>query len=88
MSVRDQGIGFSLQYSDQIFETFKRLNRREDYQGSGIGLALARKIAINMGGQLSCVRAQPSLGCTFEIRISPSPFQLQDSVQEESLVEA
>ncbi|MFK8057222.1 MAG: ATP-binding protein [Saprospiraceae bacterium] len=88
LSVRDQGIGFSLQYSDQIFETFKRLNRREDYQGSGIGLALARKIAINMGGQLSCVRAQPSLGCTFEIRISPSPFQLQDSVQEESLVEA
>lgn len=48
----DNGIGFDNKYAEQIFEVFKRLHTREDYPGSGIGLALCRRIVQNHGGVL------------------------------------
>ena len=48
----DNGIGFNNKYAEQIFEVFKRLHTREEYPGSGIGLALCRKIVQNHGGLL------------------------------------
>jgi PAS domain S-box-containing protein len=45
ISFRDNGIGFEQQFADQIFSIFERLNNREQYSGTGIGLALCRKIA-------------------------------------------
>lgn len=52
ITVSDNGIGFETQYNDQIFEVFKRLHGRDMYPGSGIGLALCRRIAANHHGAL------------------------------------
>lgn len=50
--VEDNGIGFDRHYAEQIFEIFKRLQGREVYPGSGIGLALCRRIVGNHGGHI------------------------------------
>ncbi len=52
ITVTDNGIGFSQQYAGQIFEVFKRLHARQAYQGSGIGLALCRRIVLNHKGDI------------------------------------
>jgi signal transduction histidine kinase len=59
LSVRDDGIGFDMQYHDQIFKLFHRLHREDEYQGTGIGLALVRKALERMNGN---VRAQSKIG--------------------------
>ena len=50
--VTDNGIGFEPQFSEQIFEVFKRLHGRDLYPGSGIGLSLCRRIPENHNGYL------------------------------------
>ncbi len=62
--VKDNGIGFEQAYAEQIFEVFKRLHSRDAYPGSGIGLALCRRIAANHGGALFAESA-PGKGATF-----------------------
>ncbi len=52
IAISDNGIGFNSQYAEQIFEVFKRLHTRSVYPGSGIGLALCRRIVQNHGGTL------------------------------------
>jgi len=52
ITITDNGIGFSQQYAEQIFEVFKRLHTRQVYQGSGIGLALCRRIVLNHQGDI------------------------------------
>ncbi len=52
IKITDNGIGIDSQYSDQIFEVFKRLHRKEIYPGSGIGLALCRRIVTNHNGYI------------------------------------
>ncbi|GAB2775801.1 hypothetical protein GCM10027275_18690 [Rhabdobacter roseus] len=62
----DNGIGFDSQYSQQIFEVFKRLHTRQVYPGSGIGLALCRKIVQNHQGLL-LVESELGKGTVFRI---------------------
>lgn len=62
--VQDNGIGFENQYADQIFEIFKRLHGRKSYPGSGIGLALCRRIVLNHGGAL-ITESAPGKGASF-----------------------
>ncbi|RYG01213.1 MAG: PAS domain S-box protein, partial [Chitinophagaceae bacterium] len=52
ITIADNGIGFEMEYYEQIFEVFKRLHARENYPGSGIGLALCRRIVGNHNGFL------------------------------------
>jgi len=66
--VRDNGIGFDMLYHDRIFEIFQRLHRAEEYPGTGVGLAIARKAMQRMGGRVWAESA-PSEGATFFLEI-------------------
>jgi light-regulated signal transduction histidine kinase (bacteriophytochrome) len=68
ISVRDNGIGFEMQYHDRIFEIFQRLHRTEDYPGTGVGLAIVRKAAQRMGGRVWAESA-PGEGATFFLEV-------------------
>ncbi|MFD2932877.1 sensor histidine kinase [Spirosoma flavum] len=64
ISIADNGIGFDEKYIDRIFNLFQRLHGRSEYAGTGIGLAICKKVADNHGGYLTA-RSQPGHGATF-----------------------
>jgi len=66
--VADNGIGFDEKYTDKIFVLFQRLNPREQYEGTGIGLAIAKKIVDKHNGVIS-VRTKPGEGAAFIITL-------------------
>ncbi|PWT94202.1 MAG: hypothetical protein C5B55_03080 [Blastocatellia bacterium] len=66
--VRDNGIGFDMKYHDRIFNIFQRLNRSEDYSGTGVGLAIVRKAMERMGGR-AWAESDPGKGATFYLEI-------------------
>jgi signal transduction histidine kinase len=72
ITVRDNGIGFEPQYAGRIFRVFERLHGRSRYQGTGIGLALCRKIAERHGGTIQA-QSEPGVGSTFTVRLPVHP---------------
>ena len=66
--VRDNGIGFDSTYRDQIFRIFERLNRADEYPGTGIGLAIVSKAMERMGGR-AWAESEPGQGATFYLEI-------------------
>lgn len=66
VKVKDNGVGFDQQYATDIFEIFHRLHHREAYEGTGIGLALCKKIVENHNGKIFA-RSVPGEGTSFHI---------------------
>ena len=66
--VRDNGIGFNASYAEQIFVVFQRLHTRSEYEGTGIGLAVCRKITDRHGGTI-VAKSEPAGGATFTVTL-------------------
>ncbi|MCW3110895.1 MAG: signal transduction histidine kinase with CheB and CheR [Segetibacter sp.] len=80
----DNGIGFSQEFADQIFIIFQRLNDKEDYPGTGIGLALCRKIVRNHGGEI-IAKSEEGKGTTFYIILPVKQVTAVENEDQESL---
>ena len=68
ITVADRGIGFDMKYHDRIFGMFERLHRQEEYPGTGVGLAIVRRVAERHGGR-AWAESEPGKGSLFHLAL-------------------
>lgn len=78
LTIEDNGIGFDNQFKDQIFTIFQRLHSRNEYEGTGIGLATCRKIVERHGGFI-LASGEPGQGSKFTITIPQKQISLEQA---------
>jgi signal transduction histidine kinase len=81
IAIADNGIGFEEKYADKIFTIFQRLNARTEYEGTGIGLAIAKKIIDRHNGAITAV-STPGHGSVFYLFLPVKQDQLHKSKEE------
>nr|ARK11192.1 hypothetical protein A6C57_13160 [Fibrella sp. ES10-3-2-2] len=68
ISIHDNGIGFEEKYVDRIFQVFQRLHNKQSYAGTGVGLAICKRVIDSHGGTLTA-KSEPGKGATFQIHL-------------------
>ena len=78
ISIQDNGIGFDEKYLNRIFTIFQRLHGRQEYEGTGVGLAVCRKIVDRHGGSITA-KSIPGEGATFLVSLPLTQFRGEDT---------
>ena len=78
---KDNGIGIDAKYHTLIFDMFKRLNNRNDYEGSGLGLSIVKKMLEKINGNIVILQSAPNEGTTFLVSVPESKQTATKSVE-------
>ena len=87
ITVRDNGIGFEEKYANRIFHVFQRLHGRNEFEGTGVGLAICRKIAERHGGTITA-RSRNGEGATFVVTLPLRQHRKDIAADDQADIEA